>query len=98
MYSNWRSIEAWKQTKSIPVGGHPSGIAVSPDGKFVYVANANSDTISVIDAARDAVVETIDAGARILNLSASLVQPSAFSSCDRLSLNDEHRDRHPGVR
>ena len=50
----------WKQTKTIPVGGHPCGLAASRGGKFVYVANANSDTVSVIDTATDAVVETID--------------------------------------
>jgi YVTN family beta-propeller protein len=48
----------WKQTKSIPVGGHPSGMTT--DGTFLFVANANSDTVSVIDTARDEVVETID--------------------------------------
>ena len=50
----------WKQTKTIAVGGHPSGMVASTDGKFVYVANANSDTVCVIDTATDAVVETID--------------------------------------
>jgi YVTN family beta-propeller protein len=50
----------WTQTKTITVGGHPSGITASQDGQFVYVANANSDTVSVIDTAKDAVVETID--------------------------------------
>jgi YVTN family beta-propeller protein len=50
----------WEQTKSIAVGGHPSGIVASKGGKFVYVANANSDTVSVIDTAADKVVETID--------------------------------------
>jgi len=55
-----KTADGWKQIKSIPVGGHPSGIAAGPGGKFVYVANANSDTVSVIDTASDAVVETID--------------------------------------
>lgn len=50
----------WKQTKSITVGGHPSGITASSDGKFVYVANANSDTVSVIETKAESVVETID--------------------------------------
>ena len=31
------------------VGLHPSGMAASHDGQFVYVANANSDTVCVID-------------------------------------------------
>jgi YVTN family beta-propeller protein len=52
--------DEWKQTKTITVGGHASGITASPDGKFVYVANANSDSVSVIATANDAVVETID--------------------------------------
>ncbi len=49
----------WKQTKTIPAGLHPSGMALSPKGKFLYVANANSDTISVINTQKEEVVETI---------------------------------------
>ncbi len=55
-----KSPTGWSQTKSIAVGGHPAGMVASPTGKFLYVANANSDTVSVIDTARDGVVETID--------------------------------------
>jgi YVTN family beta-propeller protein len=44
---------------SIPVGLHPSGMALSRHGKFLYVANANSDTVSVIDTADRRVIETI---------------------------------------
>ena len=55
-----KTATGWKQTKTIPVGGHPSGLAASPAGRFVYVANANSDSVSVIDTARGEVVETID--------------------------------------
>jgi len=33
----------------IPVGLHPCGMAFSPTGNRLYVANANSDTVSVID-------------------------------------------------
>ena len=50
----------WKQAKSVTVGGHPSGMVASPGGRCVYVANANSDTVSVIDTGTDVVVETID--------------------------------------
>ncbi|MBO0699741.1 MAG: bifunctional YncE family protein/alkaline phosphatase family protein [Zavarzinella sp.] len=55
-----KTPDGFKQVKTIPVGGHPSGMAASPNGTYVYVANANSDTISVIDTAHDVVVETID--------------------------------------
>jgi YVTN family beta-propeller protein len=47
----------------IPVGANPEGIVAV--GERVYVANAGlgfSTTVSVIDAATDAVVETIDVG------------------------------------
>jgi YVTN family beta-propeller protein len=40
-------------------GRHASGLACSPDGRHVVVANANEDTVSVIDARTDRVVETI---------------------------------------
>jgi YVTN family beta-propeller protein len=49
----------WKQIKTIQVGLHPSGLALSPRARFLYVANANSDSVSVIDTRANLVVETI---------------------------------------
>lgn len=49
----------WKVKKSIAAGLHSSGMAASPDGKRLYVANAAEDTVSVIDTITDTVVETI---------------------------------------
>ena len=43
----------------IPVGLHPTALAVSPDGRFAVAANSGSDTLSVIDTHTDRVVETI---------------------------------------
>jgi YVTN family beta-propeller protein len=43
----------------IMVGLHPSAMAVSPNRKYVVVANTGSDTLSVIDTATDQVVEKI---------------------------------------
>jgi YVTN family beta-propeller protein len=43
----------------IMVGLHSSALAGSPDGRHVVVANAGSDTLSVIDTHTDKVVETI---------------------------------------
>ncbi|MEN6337050.1 MAG: beta-propeller fold lactonase family protein, partial [Phycisphaerales bacterium] len=45
--------------REIMVGLHASAIAGSPNGRHVVVANAGSDTLSVIDAQADKVVETI---------------------------------------
>ncbi len=45
--------------KEILVGLHPNDLVASHDGKFVYVANANSDNISSISTETDIVTETI---------------------------------------
>jgi YVTN family beta-propeller protein len=49
----------WQPVKTVRVGLHPSGLIASRDGRFVYVANANSDTVSVLRTDTDEVVETI---------------------------------------
>jgi YVTN family beta-propeller protein len=48
-----------KILKEIVVGLHPNDIVKSPDDQYVYVANANSDNISVIDTRNDEITETI---------------------------------------
>jgi YVTN family beta-propeller protein len=55
-------VDASKRTviKDIDVGLHPSGMALSPDGRRLYVANANSDTVSAIDTKTDEVIESIN--------------------------------------
>jgi len=45
--------------KEIIVGLHPNDIVKSPDENYVYIANANSDHVSVIDTRLDEVTETI---------------------------------------
>ena len=50
-------------TATITVGGEPEGVAVSPDGSKVYVANSNSDTVSVISTATNRVTATIPVSA-----------------------------------
>jgi YVTN family beta-propeller protein len=49
----------WKAVSSIPVGLHPSGMILDRARARLYVANADSDTVSVIDTSTDAVIETI---------------------------------------
>jgi YVTN family beta-propeller protein len=44
---------------TIRVGSQPMGIVVSPDSRFVYVANWDSQTVSVISAEKMKVVSTI---------------------------------------
>ena len=55
-------LDAKSQTviRSIDVGLHPSAMALSPDGARLYVANANSDTLSVIRTSDDTIESTIN--------------------------------------
>jgi YVTN family beta-propeller protein len=44
---------------TVPVGNAPSGVAVTPDGKHVYVTSDGFNNVSVIDTASDTVVATV---------------------------------------
>jgi YVTN family beta-propeller protein len=44
---------------SIPVGDDPWGIDITPDGRFVFVANEDSHDVSVIDTNLNVVTDTI---------------------------------------
>ena len=48
--------------RRIPTGRNPRGLAISPDGKFIYVAAALDDALTIIDTAQQKVVGTIDLG------------------------------------
>ncbi|HVV45396.1 MAG TPA: hypothetical protein VHC72_09320 [Bryobacteraceae bacterium] len=56
-------LTAGKEVKSIPVGLHPAGMTIS--GANLYVANAYSDSLSVIDLQKNEVARTIDLSAPI---------------------------------
>ena len=49
-------------TATTGVGSRPQGIAVSPDGKYLYVANYGDNTVSVIDTATNSVITTVTVG------------------------------------
>ncbi len=48
--------------KTIDVGLHPTGMALSPNGHRLYVTCANSDTVAAIDTATDRVGQTFHVG------------------------------------
>jgi len=60
------SRKDWNETV-VKVGGGSEGFDVSPDGREVWVANAQDGTISVIDRANKTVVATLTANARGAN-------------------------------
>jgi YVTN family beta-propeller protein len=56
----------WDQTV-IKVGNGPEGFDVSPDGKEIWVANAQDGTVSIIDFAAKKVIQTLQANVRSAN-------------------------------
>ena len=44
-------LKAGRETAQADTGLHPSDLALSPDGKTLYVANANSDSVSALTTA-----------------------------------------------
>jgi YVTN family beta-propeller protein len=49
-----------KITGSIPVGDNPNDLCVTRSGKYLFVANANDNTVSVIDTRQQKVIETLN--------------------------------------
>lgn len=50
-----------KITAEIAVGDHPNEMCLTKDGHYLYVANANDNSVSVIDTRTNKVVETLNA-------------------------------------
>jgi YVTN family beta-propeller protein len=46
----------------LPLGLHPNAITASPDSRYLYIANGNSDYISVIDVQQEKIADTINVG------------------------------------
>jgi len=46
---------------TIEVGDHPNDLLLSQNGKWLYVANANDNSVSVIDTKNKSIVETLNA-------------------------------------
>jgi len=55
-------ISNGKPLKELAVGLHPNALIASPDKQFVYVANGNSDYISVINTQTETVSDSIFVG------------------------------------
>ncbi len=56
------SLATFSRIASITVGRSPQGLAVSPDGKYLYVANFGGGAISVIDTSTNKVISSISIG------------------------------------
>lgn len=52
--------DSLKITGAVPVGDNPNDLALTRDGAFVFVANANDNSVSVIETRQRRVVETLN--------------------------------------
>ena len=50
-----------QEIKSIPVGDNPNELCLTKNGKYLFVANANDNSVSVINTAEQIVIETLNA-------------------------------------
>jgi YVTN family beta-propeller protein len=53
---------ARKTSKEVPTGDCPNWISISPDGRYVTVSNSGSDSISIIDSAKQREIARIAVG------------------------------------
>lgn len=64
-YSFWGAAQvaadpSGDDIKRVKTGDHPNEMVMTHDGKRLFVANANSNTVTVIDTAADLVIETLN--------------------------------------
>ena len=82
----------------IPTQYNPKGMVVSPDGKFVYVANRLSDSITIIDTQLQETAGTIGLGGpkkvTFLRRGEYLFNHAAISFQKQLSCNTCHPENH----
>jgi YVTN family beta-propeller protein len=62
-------VKALKVTKKIPLSGHPNNIAITPDGRKVYVAIAQAPgALDVIDVAKQVKTRTVSVHGGVHNV------------------------------
>ena len=68
---------------SIATGSHPNDMCLSKNGRWLYVANANDNTVSVIDLAAGKVLETLNAAIYPGSLTGSTTNGVALSADEK---------------
>lgn len=69
-----------KMIDSIKVGDNPNDICFTKNGKYLFVANANDNSVSVIDVAKRKVIETLNAALYPSSPSGSTTNSVALSA------------------
>ena len=72
----------WKNP--ITVGDNPNEILITPDGKYLYVCNANDNSVSVIEVKTKKVIETLDAALFPNSPSGSTTNSLAYDAAKKI--------------
>ena len=70
-------------TGSIAVGDNPNDLCITQNGKYLYVANSNDNSVSVIDTRQKKVIETLNAALYPDSPSGSTTNSVALSTDDK---------------
>jgi YVTN family beta-propeller protein len=70
-------------TSTIEVGSNPNDLVLSHGGKYLFVSNANDNSVSVISVADGKVIETLDAAIYPNSLEGSTTNSVAISADDK---------------
>lgn len=97
-YARHLGLSSEYVVQRIPTAYNPKGMVVSPDGKFIYVANRLSDSITIVDTDRQEVVGAIDLGGpkkmTVLRRGEYLFNYAEISFQKQLSCNTCHPENH----
>jgi YVTN family beta-propeller protein len=73
------NTKSFEIENEIPVGNHPNDMAIDKKGKTLYVANANDNSVSIIDLKYRKVTETLNAALFPTTLTGSTTNSVALS-------------------
>ncbi len=97
-YANHLGVSRRYVIKRISTGSNPKGLALSPDGQRLYVAERLADRISVIDVARLEVTGAIDLGGpekiTLTRRGRRLFHNAGFTYQNQFSCRSCHPDEH----
>jgi len=71
-------------TDSVQVGDNPNDLCLSKNGRYLYVANANDNSVSIIDTKERKVLETLNAALYPTQLSGSTTNGVALSDDNKV--------------
>jgi YVTN family beta-propeller protein len=77
------NIQQKKITDHIPVGDHPNDLCMTRNGRTLFVANANENSVSVVDLKNRKVIETLDAALYPQSVVGSTTNGVALSENDQ---------------